>query len=357
MTPLLLLLSCTPEPALPADSAPEVDDSAPPVDTGPAPVLLINELMADNEGSVPHPELGAVDWVELYNPGEADVDLEGWSVSDDWTQKQLYVFGPGLTVPAGGYLVLWAAAAEPPEGVVLPFSLNAGGEGVGIFNPDGASTDWTTWPPVGGDVARARVPDGADGWVEMPVGTPGAPNVALQAQTLELVAAGATWAYHDQGQDLGAAWRAPDFDDSAWATGPAPLGYGDSQATTVESGPSGDHHPTTYFRHRFTVDPQVAERAFAMTLGLRVDDGGVVWLGGQELGRHGVADGEPAYGDWANTTASGDAETRYNEYAVDPGLLSGGEGVLAVEVHQANATSSDITMDLTLTVETLISAE
>ena len=38
-----------------------------------------------------------------------------------------------------------------------------------------------------------------------------------------------TWKYLDDGSNQGTAWRAPDFDDSNWKSGIAPLGYSASE--------------------------------------------------------------------------------------------------------------------------------
>ncbi len=44
------------------------------------------------------------------------------------------------------------------------------------------------------------------------------------ADKVTLVDFGATWRYHDKGQDLATVpWRAANFDDSAWALGKAEL--------------------------------------------------------------------------------------------------------------------------------------
>src|SRR5439155_174271 len=51
-----------------------------------------------------------------------------------------------------------------------------------------------------------------------------------------LVASGADWKYLDDGSDQGVAWREPAFDDSGWTNGPAQLGYGDGDETTVING-------------------------------------------------------------------------------------------------------------------------
>src|SRR5689334_11147792 len=51
--------------------------------------------------------------------------------------------------------------------------------------------------------------------------------------TNTLIANGSVWKYYDQGTDLGTAWRNPGYADGAWASGPAQLGYGDGDETTV----------------------------------------------------------------------------------------------------------------------------
>src|SRR6266480_4213425 len=70
-----------------------------------------------------------------------------------------------------------------------------------------------------------------------------------------LVPTGSVWKYLDNGSNQGIAWRAPAFNDSSWASGPAQLGYGDGdEATVVSYGPSSSNkYITTYFRRVFSV--------------------------------------------------------------------------------------------------------
>ena len=76
-------------------------------------------------------------------------------------------------------------------------------------------------------------------------------------QESTLVPAGALWRHLDDGSDAGTTWREPLFDDSAWAEGPAQLGYGDGdEATVVQSGPKDAHFVTTYFRTGSTSRPR-----------------------------------------------------------------------------------------------------
>lgn len=60
----------------------------------------IGSLVTVNEISV------GDDWVELYNGSSIDIDLRGYSLSDDDRQPRRFALPPGTIVPAGGFLVL-----------------------------------------------------------------------------------------------------------------------------------------------------------------------------------------------------------------------------------------------------------
>ncbi|MCY3838406.1 MAG: metallophosphoesterase, partial [Gammaproteobacteria bacterium] len=102
----------------------------------------------------------------------------------------------------------------------------------------------------------------------------------------DIVAAGATWRYLDDGSDQGTGWRATGFDDSAWASGPAELGFGDGdEVTSITRG-----HITYYFRHAFSVDDPAG--VGSLRLSLKRDDGAVVYLNGTEVARDNLPEGE-----------------------------------------------------------------
>lgn len=160
-----------------------------------------------------------------------------------------------------------------------------------------------------------------------------------------LLARGAVWKYLDNGSDQGTAWRTPGFDDSSWAEGPAELGYGDSDESTVVSfGPSSTaKYPTTYFRTSF---PVAAGHGFqSLALHLKRDDGAIVYLNGTEVVRSNMGADPITYLTHAPEAAD---ESTYFEYTVDPSHLVTGDNVLAVEIHQLSATSSDISLDMDL---------
>ncbi|WP_223870025.1 GH92 family glycosyl hydrolase, partial [Paenibacillus sabuli] len=165
----------------------------------------------------------------------------------------------------------------------------------------------------------------------------------------ELIAAESQWRYDDSGQPAEAGWHAGGYDDSAWSVGAAPLGYNrdnTGHGTVVSYGADvSDKHPTTYFRQTFDVaDP---DGVVALEADLIRDDGAVVYLNGREIIRTNMPQGDIAYDTYANGTV-GD-ERDWNGYAIDPAYLVEGENVLAAEVHQVNATSSDIAFAFRLT--------
>jgi hypothetical protein len=167
------------------------------------------------------------------------------------------------------------------------------------------------------------------------------------AQESTLVPAGATWRVLDDGSDAGSAWREPLFDDSGWAEGPAQLGYGDGDETTViQSGPEDAHFTTTYFRHRFEVSS--AALVEALTLSLLRDDGAVVYLNGTEVYRTNLPEGPIDFSTLALSNVSSGGEDAFHAASVSPCLLVNGANVLAVEVHQAGPTSADVSFDLEL---------
>jgi autotransporter-associated beta strand protein len=166
-----------------------------------------------------------------------------------------------------------------------------------------------------------------------------------------LVPAGSVWKFSDTGANLGPAWRSNAFNDAAWPSGPAMLGYGDANGTaprTVNSfGPDPNNkYITTYYRHAFTV----ANPAAFVGLNLRVrrDDGAVVYLNGVEVFRSNMPTGAVNSLTLASASVNGSDETRFFTIEVSLGLLRAGTNVLAAEIHQATADSSDLAFDLEL---------
>ncbi|MHC5210493.1 MAG: purple acid phosphatase family protein [Planctomycetota bacterium] len=196
-----------------------------------------------------------------------------------------------------------------------------------------------------GQLSTATTVTAAVGQVVPPPASAGEPLVTL-------VPAGSPWLYLDDGSNQGTAWKEPGFDHGGWSAGTAQLGYGDGDESTVVSfGPNpANKYVTTYFRHAFAVADPAAWSAVYLHL-LR-DDGAVVYLNGEEVFRSNLPAGTITSTTYAVGTVSGAEETLYELIVLSPDLLVSGSNVLAVEIHQRSADSSDISFDLRLEVGT-----
>nr|MDA3821962.1 lamin tail domain-containing protein [Bacteroidales bacterium] len=158
---------------------------------------------------------------------------------------------------------------------------------------------------------------------------------------------GASWKYLDTGVNMDSEWRKLYYDDANWKNGPAELGYGDDDEATVLSygGSSSSKYITSYFRKKIPVsESQIQDGEFFIHL--LVDDGAVVYINGAEVIRQNLDCGTVNYQTLAYKTVSGDAEESLTSYCFNKELLVAGENQLAVEVHQVDKSSSDLSFNL-----------
>jgi hypothetical protein len=164
----------------------------------------------------------------------------------------------------------------------------------------------------------------------------------------DLITAGASWKYLDNGSNQGTQWRSTSFNDLSWKTGNAELGYGDGDEVTVVSyGPSASNkYVTTYFRKSFNVNDKSA--ISALELSVIRDDGIVVYINGTEVYRNNMPGGTISYNTFASSNISGAAGSTYQISNISSAALLNGNNVIAVEIHQISPTSSDISFNLKL---------
>jgi len=174
-------------------------------------------------------------------------------------------------------------------------------------------------------------------------------GTAQSAQTQRtLVPVGTTWKFLADGRDQGTAWRAPAFNDATWSEGRAKLGFGDDDVVTVVGFGAAPEakFTTTYFRHTFNVVDAAAHTNFLLRL--QRDDGAVVYLNGIEIYRSNLPAGPVSYATLAASAIGGLEETVFVSTFFTENHLKEGPNVLAVEVHQSDAASSDLGFDLEL---------
>jgi hypothetical protein len=172
-------------------------------------------------------------------------------------------------------------------------------------------------------------------------------NPATVISTYNVIDYGGVWKYLDNGTDQGTAWRGSGFSDATWASGPGQLGYGDGdEATVVSYGPnSSAKYTTTYFRKQVSVSSPSSYTNFS--LGVKRDDGIVLYVNGVEVYRNNMPAGTITFATLASTAASDDGGT-IQVATIASSFFVDGVNTVAAEIHQNAGTSTDISFDLEL---------
>lgn len=145
--------------------------------------IVINEVMQSNVYCIMDDINEFPDsWVELYNSGDADVDVKGYSIGTKEKVKKCYKL-PSAVVPAGGYLLIYCDKAD--DGLHTDFRVDSGSGDIYLFDPDGNQADYLSLKKQPApDVAYGRTADGGDEWGYELTPTPGAANAGGTSKTI-----------------------------------------------------------------------------------------------------------------------------------------------------------------------------
>lgn len=242
--------------------------------------VLINEVVSDNPGLLLDNDGSSPDWIELLNPGSQPVDLAGWFISDDLKVGQKWKFPSFVLAPGERKLVFASGKDRVPA--------------VAVWNP-----------------------------------------VVIRGDNCKYVIGSA---------GISQAWRLNAFPDGTWLNGKTSVGFGDNDDATVVSQCS-----SVFLRIRFTVaDTSAIKEALFFA---DYDDGFVAYLNGKEIARANMtvmAGSFPAWNAFSTTLHEaviyqGGKPDRFSGAAIRKALIPG-ENVLAVEIHNSDAASSDLTI-------------
>ena len=253
--------------------------------------LVINEVCYDNSKVEDENGDDSSDWIEIYNNGTTDVNVNGYGVGDaNPYEESKGVRLPDYTIPPGGFLLVYA-------------------------NNDLPETN---------------------NWV--------------QAEDYEAVPENSSWKYWDEGSEPAGSWTESSYSDSSWSEGISPLGHNTTldsmDCATVLGDPDvpSTLHQTIYFRKKFTVPkPSVVT---GLVMRARFMDGVAVYLNGSVLHRRNLPFFTPTYSTLALDPVP---STTWTEELYGPENLVQGENTIAIEVHKASASGSTIIMDFSLT--------
>lgn len=323
------------------------------------PMVVVDTVRYSNKTPWPLAAAGGGSSLEKLVSGAFGNDPSAWRASpgrpsaglnNDGNRPPIVEAGADLAMTASQFPVnqdLAASATDDgfpkPPGMVSYTWSQVSGPGVVAFLNPGSLRTTAAFPGVGVYVVQMAANDG-----ELETTDQLTVTISRPTQEATFVPEGAVWKYLDTGTDLGVAWQAPEFNDAAWKSGNAQLGYGDGdEATVVSFGPnSASKYTTTYFRHHFTIPPGTS--VSSAQVGLLRDDGAVVYLNGVEVMRDNMPEGAIQFQTFASAVVGGAEENTFYYRDIDVGLLRQGANTLAVEVHQVNAESSDLSFDLAL---------
>lgn len=190
------------------------------------------------------------------------------------------------------------------------------------------------------------------GWKQLGYSASGTSN------TTTIFDQASTWMYYDQGSMDYYSWKAKSFSATnyGWKEASAPFGYAASgkfmqeNANTILNygSNSSSKRPTYYFRKSISLSNTPADGE-SYILHYQVDDGCRIHINGTDVGGY-HCDKGATYSTYS-TTYEGDAP--YEGELDITNYLVAGSNVIAIDVHNTSATSSDIYFEAWLTKNTL----
>ena len=241
--------------------------------------ILLNEICSSNSTVIANDNGDYDDWIEIYNAGGSTVNLNGYGLSDDPANLQQFIF-PDYSLGAGGRMIVFCSDKNQTEIV--------------------------------------------DHW-ETPV------------------SATATWKYFVGTSNPDTNWRNNSFNDATWLSGVGGIGFGDGDDNTTIATCNA-----VMVRKHFTISDTA--NILKAIFNIDYDDAFVAYLNGVEIARAniGTTGDRPAYNVVAITSHEAvmyqgmDPDSFFIDKALLNSVLRIGDNVLAVQVHNTNASNPDL---------------
>ncbi|MEO6033687.1 MAG: CotH kinase family protein [Verrucomicrobiota bacterium] len=140
--------------------------------------LCINEIVSANDSGRLDEDGDHSDWIELFNAGNATLNLGGWGLSDDSTAPFKWIF-PTRILNANAWMLVTASGKNRTNTANLHANFNIRSEGERLFltRPDGVRVDEFPAVNLPRDFSFGRQPDGGTNLVYFSVPTPIAANI------------------------------------------------------------------------------------------------------------------------------------------------------------------------------------
>ena len=298
--------------------------------------VLISEFMASNDSGPMDEDGDSSDWIELYNPTDATIDLCGWFLTDEVGDLREWEFLESTLIEPGEFLVVFASGKNRTDGagqLHTNFQLSSDGDFLAIVYPDGEtiSHGYDEYPAQYVDISYGLNDSGT----------------SLTSDVLVAEFAEAKAFVPTADSSLGLSWTEAGFDDSSWLTGNTAVGYeatnGYRDMINLDVISMRNVNETVYIRIPFTVEN--TEEIKALTLRMKYDDGFAAYLNGQLIEYDRSPD--PSELDWnsgATTTHDDSAAVEFVDFDVSDfrAFLVPGDNVLAIHGLNRQKGSSDL---------------
>jgi hypothetical protein len=127
--------------------------------------VVINELLAKNNSTNTDSAGQFEDWIELYNPTNQTVSLNGYYLTDNKDSLMQWKFPDGISIAPLDYLLVWCDNDLDQTGLHTNFKLNADGEFIALTAQDGITIlDSISFGTQYSDISFGRLPDGSTKW-------------------------------------------------------------------------------------------------------------------------------------------------------------------------------------------------
>jgi hypothetical protein len=138
--------------------------------------IKINEFLASNASINTDPDYNQnADWIELYNAGNAPVNLNGYYITDNYNTPDKWQITQNVSIPAKGFILIWTDGNA--AGLHTNFKISALGEEIALYTPNFVLVDSLSFGAQNVNISFGRSPDGSKTWRYFQEPTPGAANI------------------------------------------------------------------------------------------------------------------------------------------------------------------------------------
>ncbi|MEW6155931.1 MAG: lamin tail domain-containing protein [Verrucomicrobiota bacterium] len=320
--------------------------------------IVINEIMHK-------PAAANAEFVELFNfSAENSIDLSHWRM-----EGYNFVFPAGTVLEPNAFICVAKNAAAfrgaygnsprvlgdatvsiAPEGGLIQLFKAGPGDGPEQLIDEVFFAVRSPWPAAAAQGASLQLIDPRED--NRRVANWAASANSRTNPPVEIVSLTASWKYWQEEAFPGDTWNTLTFSDTAWPGGAALLFVEGSTLPAPKNTPLTLGQTTYYFRTRFNYSGNVeGARLIFRTV---IDDGVVFHLNGNPVFSLGMPDPPISQDTFASRTV--DNAALEGPFDVPATGLREGENVIAAEVHQTNAGSSDIVFGSLIELVTLTPA-